>query len=298
MREPRERRAQVRGNEMVWFEWGPRDAPLVVLAHATGFHARCWDATIQALGDGHRVVAMDQRGHGRSGKQGPFEWTQFGADLAELLNLLDARGAIGVGHSMGGHALVQAAALDGERFTRLVLVDPVIMEPAVYVGWSEDRPFNSAEEHPVARRRADFASWQAMHERFRDRLPFSRWRPEVLRDYCRHGVLPKPDGAGVTLACPPVVESSIYLGSGGTDVHALLRELPHPTLVIRARKREVRQGEMDFSGSPTWEGVAAALPNGQDLYRPDLTHFVPMQAPELVALAIQDPEAAARTRPA
>lgn len=295
MAEPRQRRAELRGNEMVWFEWGPGDAPLVVLAHATGFHARCWDATVRALGEGYRVVAMDQRGHGLSGNNGPFEWTQFGRDLAELLNLLDARQAIGVGHSMGGHALVQAAALNSERLARLVLVDPVIMAPDVYEGWSEERPFASAEQHPVARRHADFASWREMLERFRDRLPFSRWRPEVLRDYCRHGVVPKPGGDGVTLACPPVVESSIYLGSGGTNIHALLSGLAQPTLVIRARRREVRQGEMDFSGSPTWEGVAAALPNGHDVYRPDLTHFIPMQEPELVALAIKDPQAAGRS---
>ncbi len=294
MTEPRERRAIVRGNEMVWFEWGATAAPLVVLAHATGFHARCWDATVAALGDGYRVVAMDQRGHGRTGKNGPFEWTQFGADLAELLDVLNAEDAIGVGHSMGGHALAQAAVRRGERLARLVLVDPVIMAPEMYADWSEERPFSEAGQHPVARRRADFASWQEMHERFRDRLPFSRWRPEVLRDYCRYGVLPKPGGAGVTLACPPVVESSIYLGSGGTDIHALLQELPHPTLVIRAHRREARQGEMDFSGSPTWEGLAATLPNGRDVYRPDLTHFIPMQAPELVALAVTNPEAAAQ----
>ena len=294
MMDPREHRAQVRGNEMVWFEWGPADAPLVVMAHATGFHARCWDATVTALGPGYRVVAMDQRGHGRSGKNGPFDWAQFGADLAELLDLLQATDAIGVGHSMGGHAMVQAAARRGARLRRLVLVDPVIMAPEIYGSWGDDRPFDTPEQHPVARRRAHFTSWQAMHERFRDRLPFSRWRREVLRDYCRHGVLERPDGAGVTLACPPVVESSIYLGSGGTDIHALLAGLPHPTLVIRARRREVRQGEMDFSGSPTWEGVAAALANGRDVYRPALTHFIPMQAPELVALAIKDPEALAQ----
>ena len=295
MQQPRERRAQVRGNEMVWFEWGEAGAPWVVMVHATGFHGRCWDAVVAELGGGYRVVAPDQRGHGRSGKNGPYEWHQFGDDLAALLDLLDAQSAIGVGHSMGGHALVQAAAARAARMQRLVLIDPVIMAPEVYEGWSEDRPFDAAEQHPVSRRRARFESWEEMFERFKDRLPFRHWREDVLRDYCRHGVLPDPGGNGVVLACPPIVESSIYLSSGDTDIYERVRSLTQPTLVLRARQREMRQGEMDFSGSPTWEALAAALPQGKDAYRPDLTHFIPMQRPELVALAIRDPDAAART---
>ena len=50
-----------------------------------------------------------------------------------------------------------------------------------------------------------------MFERFKDRLPFARWRPEILRDYCDYGVLPR-DGQFV-LACPPAVEASIYENS-------------------------------------------------------------------------------------
>ena len=291
--EPRERRTTIRGVEIASFEWGPADGRTVVLAHATGFHARCWDATVAALGAGWRVHAVDQRGHGRSGKSGPFQWDGFGADLAELLDQLDVRDAVGVGHSMGGHAMVQAAARRPERFARLVLVDPVIMEPEAYADWGEDRPFSSPEEHPVARRRADFGSWGEMFERFRDRHPFKLWREDVLRDYCRHGVVPKANGGGCTLACPPIVESSIYMGSGGTDVYDAVRALRHPVLVVRAKRRDIRQGEMDFSQSPTWEGLADAFPNGRDVYRPDLTHFIPMQHPELVAAAIAAPESLA-----
>ncbi len=288
--EPKERRTAIRGIEIASFEWGPADGRTVVLAHATGFHARCWDATVAALGDGFRVIAVDQRGHGRSGKAGPFHWRQFGADMAEFLDRHDVRDAVGVGHSMGGHAMVQAAARRPERFERLVLVDPVIMEPSAYEEWAEDRPFQSPEEHPVARRRADFDSWEDMFARFRDRHPFRLWREDVLRDYCRHGVLAQPDGDGFTLACPPLVESSIYMGSGGTDIHEAVRTLPRPVLVVRAKRREIRQGEMDFSQSPTWEGLADAFPDGRDVYRPELTHFIPMQHPELVAAAIAAPE--------
>ncbi len=285
MNEPREHRARLRDIEIAWFEWGdPRGQP-VVMAHATGFHARCWDAVATALGAGYRAIALDQRGHGRSGKAGPYDWRVFGADLTAFIDRLDLRQVVGVGHSMGGHAMVQAASNRVERFQRLVLVDPVILAPETYRDWPRERKYASADAHPVARRKADFKTWTELHDRLRDRMPFALWRADVLRDYCRHGVLAKP-GGGFTLACPPIVESAVYMGSGGTDIYPEIRALPHDVLVVRAPPRDAAQLQMDFSRSPTWQRLAAAFRRGRDVYRPDLTHFIPMQEPDFVARAI------------
>jgi hypothetical protein len=132
-----------------------------------------------------------------------------------------------------------------------------------------------------------------MYERFADRFPFSAWQPEVLEDYCRWGVLPAPDGDGYELACPPVVEASIYMGNAGTDVHTLVPGIELPVTVLRARMRTPEDGdEMDFSKSPTWPGLADEFPNGRDVYLPELTHFIPMQDPALVARYIVDPDTA------
>ena len=107
-------------------------------------------------------------------------------------------------------------------------------------------------------------------------------------DYCRHGLV--RDGDSFVLACPPTVEASIYRGSAGRDIGDVIATLPHPTVVLRAQRRadSVRSGRrMDFTQSPTWPGLAAALPNGRDVYLPDLTHFIPMQRPGLVARQIR-----------
>jgi hypothetical protein len=40
---------------------------------------------------------------------------------------------------------------------------------------------------------------------------------------------------------------------------------------------------MDFAASPTWPKLAAQFARGRDVYLPELTHFIPMQAPDLVA---------------
>ena len=111
--QPTEHRVTVNGVELAYFEWGERSGSAdttVLFAHATGFHARCWDRTVELLASGTHVISLDQRGHGRSAKVGPFNWLAFGTDLTEFVRALDLAGICGVGHSMGGHAITQAAA--------------------------------------------------------------------------------------------------------------------------------------------------------------------------------------------
>ncbi|MFW6093302.1 MAG: alpha/beta fold hydrolase [Pseudomonadota bacterium] len=276
---------------LTYYEWGAEGAPTVLLVHATGFHARCWDRTVAALPDGFRVIAVDMRGHGRSERKPPYAWDAFGEDLVALVKGLGLRGAIGVGHSMGGHCLTQAAAAVPEAFARLILVDPVIFDPDAYVS-DRYRGFDAVEDHPVARRRNHWASWEEMYERFAARAPFSQWRPEVLEDYCRYGVVPRGDGSGYELACPPLVEASIYLGNSQSDIYRAVAAIAVPVVVLRARGRDPGDADVvDFSKSPTWAGLAGEFPQGRDVYLPGLTHFIPMQAPELVARFIVDPDA-------
>lgn len=285
---PRERRTHVNGVDLAWYEWNPpaseagsADEETVLLVHATGFHARCWDRVVAELGSAH-VIAVDMRGHGRSDKTPPFDWDTFGRDLAELVAELGLCGIVGVGHSMGGHSMVQAAAAYPGRFRRLVLVDPVILEPELYAERAASGPGDPAD-HPTSRRRNRWASWEEMYERFRGRAPFSAWQPSVLEDYCRHGVRPAPDGDGYVLACPPEVEAAIYTGSAGRDIYDLPPRLEVPVTVLRAKERTAERDVMDFSSSPTWPGLAGCFPHGRDVHLSEHSHFLPMEAPALVA---------------
>ena len=286
MQPPTEKRVALAGAELAYFEWGCSGAgPTVLLVHATGFHARCWDGVVRVLGsDAPHLVALDLRGHGRSSKAGPHHWRQFGLDVAAFVAALDLDRIVGVGHSMGGHCITWAAAAQASRFRQLLLVDPVIMAPGAY----RRPPALDSDVHPVARRRNCWESPEAMFRHFENRHPFSLWEPAVLRDYCRHGLLPAADGEGLALACPPQVEASIYLGSAGRDIGDVVAALPHPVTVLRAKPREAADGKLDFSRSPTWPGLAAAFPKGRDVYLPALSHFIPMQRPALVAAHIRE----------
>lgn len=275
---PIESRVPVNGVELCVFEW-PGDGPPIVLVHATGFHARCWDQVVAHLPRRH-VYAVDMRGHGRSSKpEPPYPWSRFGDDLAALARVLELRGATGAGHSMGGHSIVLAAASAPGAFGNLLLVDPVITSKA---GYAAARP--NADGHFSARRRNEWASADEMFERFKDRAPFSSWEPAVLRDYCEYGLVPAAAGSGFVLACPPAIEAAIYAGASGTDAYPAIESLQIPVRILRARQRPEGGGtSTDMGGSPTVPDLETHFQNAEDVFLPQYSHFIPMEAPAFVA---------------
>ena len=283
-----ERRVRANGIELAYFEWGQAGqgrGPTFLFAHATGFHARCWDQVIRHLGD-HHVIAVDQRGHGRSEKTEITHWGVFGRDLAAFVRALDLRDLVGVGHSMGGHAMTEAAAACSDRFRRLVLVDPVIVSPDDYRDGQWIAGLDQ-QMHPTAKRKRHFKSAEEMFERFKHREPYAVFHPEALRDYCQYGLLPAEDGHGLVLACAPATEAGIYMTSrtnGG--VYESVRALEVPVLVLRAKEPPAERSVMDFSSSPTWPGLVREFRRGREIYFADRTHFLPMEIPDQVAALI------------
>lgn len=280
---PRAFRVRGDGVELQAYEWSGEE-PTVLFAHATGFHARCWDEVIRRL-PGVRAVAIDMRGHGLSEKPAPpYRWPAFGRDLAAAARELGLRGALGVGHSKGGYAVTHAAAIEPGAFAALLLVDPVIGPRGYRRSMAED-------EHFAARRRNTWASPEEMFERFRGRAPFSDWDPAVLRDYCTYGLVPNPDGDGYVLACPPRIEAAVYAGAyngaDDEDIYAAIEALRVPVRVLRARPR-AEDAMTDMSGSPTAPDLARHFPLGEDVPVPQYSHFIPMEDPGFVARQVRE----------
>ncbi|MCK6577080.1 MAG: alpha/beta hydrolase [Anaerolineae bacterium] len=279
---------QVRASDvdLALYEWEGSE-PTLLFLHATGFHGRIWDQVIKRLDDAH-CFAVDQRGHGRSGKSAAApEWSTFAADVVALIDHFGWSGALGVGHSIGGHALTAAAAARPSAFQHLLLIDPVILPEAYYTGIVEG-------EHFTAKRRAEWSNPDEMFERFRTRPPFDRWDQAVLRDYVTHGLMPNPAGGGCILACDPAFEAAIYTYGFAANIHPLLDRVQIPVTVMRA----LVSGDAsptNFSASPTTPDLAARLPHGQDIYLPQHTHFIPMEAPALVAESLRAMISAARS---
>ncbi len=281
-RDPKLLRLPGKAVELALYEW-PGRGPGLFFAHATGFHGRCWDRVVARL-PGLRCLAIDMRGHGLSAKPSPpYDWRDFGRDVAAVGTALGLSGAIAVGHSKGGHAVTVAAALEPGLFAGLLLIDPVIVPPAAY-----ETPVDRGE-HFAARRRNQWSSPAEMFESFRGRPPFDRWDPDVLRDYCEFGLLPAEDG-GFELACPPAIEAAVYAGGSRSNIYPEIESLDISVRVLRGRQRS-GFASVDMGSSPTNPDLARHFPRGEDLHLPEATHFIPMESPALVA---QEVEAFAR----
>lgn len=280
---PETRFFPVEGTALAAHRWPAEGAAApLVFAHATGFHGRVWDAVIGRL-PAHPAWALDLRGHGRTGGGPVDDWLILARDVAAFLDSAGIIDAVGIGHSMGAHTLLQVAADNPGRFSRLVLFDPVILAPAFY---APGEPLYTADNpHPAIRRKRDFASAEAMIERFRERDPYNLFDPRVFEDYCRHGLVPAPGGDGFELACAPEDEASVYASSrSNPGILEAAKRVEIPVLVVRALHTTLN----DFKSSPTWPELAKIIPKGVDLHRPDMTHFHPFQDPADAARIIAD----------
>jgi pimeloyl-ACP methyl ester carboxylesterase len=99
------------GGELCVVEKGSADARPLVLLHGITLAARVWGYQLRDMSDRYRVVAVDLRGHGlsKAGDAG-FGLQLLAADLRTVLEDLDLRDAIVIGHSMGGMTLMQFCA--------------------------------------------------------------------------------------------------------------------------------------------------------------------------------------------
>jgi pimeloyl-ACP methyl ester carboxylesterase len=99
----------------------------VVLLHgltATRRYVVMGSRTLQR--SGHRVIAYDARGHGRSGPaaEGDYGYPRLAADLGAVLDAAGVRRAVLAGASMGGQTAVRFALENPERVAGLVLITP------------------------------------------------------------------------------------------------------------------------------------------------------------------------------
>ena len=116
------------GTEIFYKDWGPKDATPIVFHHGWPLSADDWDNQMMFfLEKGFRVIAHDRRGHGRSSQT----WTgnemdTYAADVAELTDALDLKGAIHIGHSTGGgEAVHYVARAKPGRVAKAVIIGAV-----------------------------------------------------------------------------------------------------------------------------------------------------------------------------
>ncbi|MGA1440242.1 MAG: alpha/beta fold hydrolase [Ilumatobacteraceae bacterium] len=255
---------------------GPEGAPPVLLSHATGFHAHCYRPIADGLVSSFQVFALDHRGHRATPAPDGWavDWRRFGDDCIAVCDAIAPSGGIvGIGHSMGGAALLMAAHRRPDLFRRLVLFEPIAVPP--------DAPVVDMESHPLVvgarRRRRRFESVDDAIDNFRAKPPLSLMRDDVLRCYVEHGFRPDDDERpGVELICRPEIEAGIFLTSHLNGVWELLAEVQVPTDVVSGYVA-------DDQPSARCAELAAALPAGRAIRWDHQSHLGPFSHPDELA---------------
>ena len=116
------------GAQIFFKDWGPKNAQPLVFHHGWPLSADDWDnQMLFFLAKGFRVVAHDRRGHGRSSQVSDgHDMDHYAADAAAVVEHLDLRNAIHIGHSTGGGEATRYVARHGKgRVAKLVLIGAV-----------------------------------------------------------------------------------------------------------------------------------------------------------------------------
>jgi pimeloyl-ACP methyl ester carboxylesterase len=262
---------------------GPADlqAPVIVFSHATGFHGLVWQPLASYLTTDYRCLAIDHRGHGltETPQSASLAWTHTGDDVVAVLESgLFAHGqrVHGVGHSMGGAALVLAAARRPGVMRSLWLYEPVIVPGGLLLSGDGPNPMAVA----AARRRASFDSLEQARANYASKPPLEQLHPDALRAYVEGGFAILSDGS-VRLRCTPDSEAEVYRGAADSGAWDVLDQLDLPVAIVAGTERDA-EGPVNFAPA-----VVAALRQGTLIERRHFGHFGPLEDPESMAADVK-----------
>ncbi|MFF7856560.1 alpha/beta fold hydrolase [Streptomyces sp. NPDC007904] len=256
---------------------GPEGAPAVVLVHGWTCSTAFWAAQIRDLAAGHRVIAYDQRGHGRTPASPACSVDALADDLEAVLTATLAPGerAVIAGHSMGGMTVMATAGRPAFRehaaavllcstgSSRLVAESTVLpLRPGRVRTWLTGRVLGSRAPlgpvTPLARRILKYATMG----------PASA--PHMVEACAR-----------IVHACPRTARHAWSHVLDLLDLDQGLRELTMPT--------EIVAGAVDRLTPPVHaRSLAAALPNCTGVTElPGIGHMTPVEAPDLITSRIR-----------
>jgi non-heme chloroperoxidase len=184
------------GVEIFYKDWGAKDAQPLVFHHGWPLSADDWDAQmLYFLGQGYRVVAHDRRGHGRSTQVGDgHDMDHYAADAAAVVEHLDLRNAVHIGHSTGGGEATRYVARHGQaqgRVAKLVLigaVPPIMVKTPANPGGLPIEVFDGFRQQ-LAANRAQFYLDLASGPFYGYNRPGAAVSQAVIQNWWRQGMI-------------------------------------------------------------------------------------------------------------
>ena len=257
-------------------DWGGSGQPLLLL-HGLASTCHIWDMVAPILAQNHRVVALDQRGHGETDKPSyGFDFASVTQDALGVIRHLGGNAPIVVGHSWGGSVALELAVRSPKSVKGMAWIDGGMINASARYRTVEDAKFEMSPP--------DFSGVTA--ESFMDRVR------------TRH------QGAGMAPGSHDVVMANFEVQRDNTikarltranhlriiealwDHHPadLYQQVQCPVLIMPARQQN--DPTTQDRGQRRLMSVDEAeqqLPNSKTVWLENSIHDVPIQRPELVA---------------
>ena len=184
------------GTEIYFKDWGSKDAQPIVFHHGWPLSADDWDAQMLFfLANGYRVVAHDRRGHGRSSQADTNNtMDQYAADASAVVEHLDLRNAVHIGHSTGGGEVAGYVARYGQpqgRVAKAVLVSsvpPLMLKTASNPGGTPIEVFDGFRK-ALAGNRAQFYRDVASGPFYGFNRPDAKVSQGIIDNWWRQGMM-------------------------------------------------------------------------------------------------------------
>ena len=184
------------GVDIFYKDWGPKNAQPIFFHHGWPLSADDWDTQmLYFLDKGYRVIAHDRRGHGRSTQVSDgHDMDHYAADAAAVVEHLELRNAVHIGHSTGGGEATRYVAQHGQkrdRVAKLVLigaVPPIMLKTAANPGGLPIEVFDDLRK-ALANNRAQFYVDFASGPFYGYNRPGAKATQGVIENWWRQGMM-------------------------------------------------------------------------------------------------------------
>jgi len=256
------------GLRLHYQDYGTAGKPAMLCLHGGAAHAHWFDFVAGAFTSDYHVRALDQRGHGDSQWANPpsYAYERYAADLAEVVEKLDLRDFVLIGHSMGGTVSLEYASTYPGRVGKLIVVDSTLQMTAERVAALRDVGSRQGSSHAS---RAEFIS------RFRLRPAGTLATPAIIRRLAENSARQSSDGRW-----RHKFDRNVYATRETTDGLPRWNHIRIPALLIKA-ERSQRISPQVFAE------VNARCPQVQLTEVPNCDHHVTLDNPSGFVSAVR-----------
>ncbi len=265
--------------------WGGEGRP-VILLHGLASTCRIWDFVALILARDFAVIAVDQRGHGDSGKpETGYDFASVGSDLAAMLEGRGIERPVLVGHSWGADVALELAVANPELLQGIVFVDGGTIDASAR--------YDSLDDALVQMAPPDFRG--VTPAQFLERVRSGGQWATLIGE---HG----QPAEEIILANFETLDDGTLRSKLSRDNHLRIIEalwdhhprdlypsVSCPVLMMPARQRENPDAyERTLARSESITAAERLLPRSKTVWLEDSIHDVPVQRPGLVAETIRE----------